>query len=165
MIRVTKIIDATPSKVWGILTDWNNHANWIPMTKIINPNNVVFVGKVGEVFIGRTGLGKFSFDDEMKVVSSYPPVVVPYGVQTFKPSLEVVKTGKVIKGRAGFFLEPLEFVGLNGNKLVKTKLVWWEDISVFNNTFQRVFNFILTPVGRFVFTAAVNKMSKSIESK
>jgi hypothetical protein len=165
MIRVTKIINATPSKVWAELTDWDNHARWIPMTKIINPNSVVFVGKVGEVFIGRTGLGIFAFNDEMKVVASSPPVDVPVGVQTFKTSLQVVKLGNVVKGKAGFILEPVEFFGLDGKKVTKTKLVWWEDITVLNSVFQKTFNFILQPLGKKAFSNSVNKMAKDIESK
>jgi hypothetical protein len=165
MIRVSKIIDATPSKVWAELTDWNNHARWIPMTKILNPHNLVFVGKVGEIFIGRTGLGLFAFNDEMRVTSSYPPVNLPVGVQTFKTSLEVAKMGNVVKGKAGFILEPIECFGLDGSKKVKTKLVWWEDITVFNDSFQKMFNFMLEPVVNIAFKKSVDKIAKDIESK
>lgn len=67
---VTERTGLPPEQAWARLVDWPRHAAHVPLTSI-----AVRPGAVGQgaVFVARTGLGRFGFDDPMEVVSWDPP--------------------------------------------------------------------------------------------
>jgi hypothetical protein len=155
-IEVTTIINQKQSNVWFQMVNWELYGRWIPLTKMINPEGVIYNGNVGEKFIGRTGISFLAFNDPMIVTESIPPVAGSNGFTVAK--LQVLKTGKVVKGSAGFTLEPI-------NKGEITKLTWWEDVEVLSPAFQKTFNWILEPVAKSSFQNVVNAIAKDLSRK
>ena len=92
-LTATVVIDAPAQAVWDYLTDWPRQAEWIPLTT---------VEQVGDQSAGRgtrirahTGIGRLRFSDPMTVTARQPP-----------HRLQVAHTGRVVRGEAGFVLEP-----------------------------------------------------------
>jgi Polyketide cyclase / dehydrase and lipid transport len=68
---VTADSQLSPADAWARLVDWPAHGRYVPLTSIEvttpGPNGV------GTVFVARTSLGRFGFDDPMEVVTWDPP--------------------------------------------------------------------------------------------
>lgn len=95
-------------ELWQALTDWRDHARWIPATKvwITKPG----VG-VGVEFVARSGYAPFALNDRMRVVESNPELM----------RAVVEKFGSPLTGTAGFQIFTTE---------TGSRLTWFEDIEV-----------------------------------
>ena len=51
-------------EAWQRLTDWEQHARYVPLTRIT---------RTGTGFVARTGVGRFGFDDPMEIVKWQEP--------------------------------------------------------------------------------------------
>jgi uncharacterized protein YndB with AHSA1/START domain len=68
---VERDTDLRPEQAWARLTDWPAHARWVPLTAI-EVRTPPPTGP-GTVFVARTALGRFGFDDPMEIVAWDPP--------------------------------------------------------------------------------------------
>jgi carbon monoxide dehydrogenase subunit G len=63
VFAVTADVPAPVADVWGRLTDWAGHADWVPATTVtLHPGPC-------EEFTAATGVGRWRFADRMRVVS------------------------------------------------------------------------------------------------
>ena len=94
-IELSVDIDLPAERVWAGLVDWPSHAAWMPLTKV----EVIGGGTghgVGERFIGWTGFRPLAIADRMTITRWEPP-----------RRLDVIKTGRLLKGTAWFEVQPL----------------------------------------------------------
>lgn len=91
-------------QAWALLTDWRRHGDFIPFTEV----RITRTGRseaptdgrtLGAVFVARTSLGPFHFDDPMEVTYWHPPDDGP-GL------CRLVKTGRVVTGWAVLEVTP-----------------------------------------------------------
>jgi carbon monoxide dehydrogenase subunit G len=130
VIRVRSSLDmpASAERVWALLTDWESHSRWIPATEV---RVLEGDGGLGTRFVGRSSLalavprlpgrardllGRAGFDDPMTVTAFEPPSDGHAG------RCEIVKTGSVVLGTAGFTVAP---TGADS-----CTVTWWEDVEV-----------------------------------
>ena len=107
--------DASPRTVWDELIDWKGHEEWIPLTRVdVEPGDPT---AVGAEFTAWTGIGPASLEDRMRVRRC------DWDEATSSGSCEVEKLGPVLRGTAGFTVEP----GRSGGG---ADLVWFEKVSV-----------------------------------
>lgn len=111
--EVRHSFDAPARSVWDALVDWKHHEKWVPMTKVEigDGDNTA----VGTQFTARTGPGPLALVDRMEVVRC------DWNDETNSGDCEVGKLGPVLRGRAGFTVEP----AAGG-----ADLVWFEDVQV-----------------------------------
>ncbi|MFP5346504.1 MAG: SRPBCC family protein [Actinomycetes bacterium] len=85
-----------PERAFDVATDWHAHSR-LPLTTVY----VKGTGRgVGARFVGRTGVGRLSFDDPMEVVEWSEPS------DGGKGHCRLVKTGKVVYGGATIDVTP-----------------------------------------------------------
>lgn len=78
--------DLPPDEAWARLVDWQRHGEHVPLTTVaVRPGEP----GPGAVFVARTALGRFGFDDPMEVVAWDPPRFC-----------RVEKRGRVMRGWA-----------------------------------------------------------------
>lgn len=107
--------DAAPQMVWNEMVDWKGHETWIPMTRVeVQPGDPT---AVGAEFTAWTGLGPVSLKDHMLVTQC------DWDDSTSRGRCQVEKLGPVLRGTAGFTLQP-------GAEPETTDLVWFEDVVV-----------------------------------
>lgn len=70
-VRLTRVRRLPPRRAWERLTDWERHADRVPLTRI-TVTTPPPTGR-GTRFTARTGVGRFAFDDPMVVVRWEPP--------------------------------------------------------------------------------------------
>lgn len=69
-ITVTRETNLAPDQAWARLVDWRRHGAHVPLTTVTFRSG----GQgAGAVFVARTALGRFGFDDPMEVVAWDPP--------------------------------------------------------------------------------------------
>ena len=107
--------DASPRTVWDELIDWKGHEEWIPLTRVdVEPGDPT---AVGAEFTAWTGIGPASLADRMRVRRC------DWDGATSSGNCEVEKLGPILRGTAGFIVEP----GRSGGW---ADLVWFEKVSV-----------------------------------
>ena len=107
--------DASPRIVWDELVDWKGHEKWIPLTRVdVEPGDPT---AVGAEFTAWTGVGPASLEDRMRVKQC------DWDEGTATGRCEVEKLGPILRGTAGFTIEP-------GLSATATDLVWFEDVSI-----------------------------------
>lgn len=137
--------EAPASRLWSVLSSWGNHSRWVPLTRVDITKDT---GGVGTIFVGRTGIGPFAFDDPMVVTDFNPPTKSEPG------TCVIQKTGRLIKGYAGFTVTPLT---------ASTCLVeWFENIEVAPVAVTRWFEPILQWLAKKAFMGVLLKVSKDI---
>ncbi|MFN8075961.1 MAG: SRPBCC family protein [Kineosporiaceae bacterium] len=125
IVESSLIVPAPAADVWRTVTDWSRHGDWVPLTSMrVLPGPTT---GVGTRFVGRTGVGRFAFDDVMEVVAWQPPVEVgalPPGDPSARGGrpgrCEVRKIGKVVTGRAWIEVLPVDET--------TSRLLWGEDV-------------------------------------
>jgi hypothetical protein len=130
--------DASPDRLWAVATDWANQGQWIPLT-----NAYVVGGEptvVGSRIEARTGIGPLGFVDVMIVDVWAPP-----------QRLELRHVGKIIRGAAGFTIEPL---GTRGSRIV-----WWERIDMPLGAAGRIAWTLVGPVSRWALQRSLRKLA------
>jgi hypothetical protein len=153
MARFTVVqeVAAPAGQVWAALVDWPRHGDWAPLTSVrVTTPGVV---GVGATFVARTGIGPVSFDDPMTVVTwSLPQGDLPGdGIGR----CEVVKSGRVVHGRAWFTVTPL--VGL------RSRVIWDEDVTVSPRRITRFAGPLLSIAGRLGFAATLRSFARDVE--
>ncbi|HWL99885.1 MAG TPA: SRPBCC family protein [Nocardioidaceae bacterium] len=103
-VRETVDIAAPPERVWDRVVDWPRQSEWIPATRV---RSVTEGTGIGTQIEARTGVGRLSLLDTMTVTAWDPP-----------RRCEVLHTGRVLRGEAGFVVTPLVDHG--------ARLEWWE---------------------------------------
>lgn len=89
----TVLIDASAQAVWDYLTDWPRQAEWMPLT-MVEPVGEQTAGS-GTRIRAYTGIWRLRFSDPMTITTWDPP-----------HRLQVAHTGRVVRGEAGFVLQP-----------------------------------------------------------
>jgi hypothetical protein len=111
--QVRHQFDSSAKAVWDELVDWAGHAAWIPATRVdVHSEDPT---AVGATFTAYTGFGPLALEDRMKVARC------DWTDETSSGDCEVEKLGPILRGRAGFTVEP------DGNGAV---LQWFEDVTV-----------------------------------
>jgi hypothetical protein len=82
-----------PSEAWRRLTSWEEHSATVALTRVtvLTPPP----SGAGTVFVARTGLGRASFADPMRVAAWQPPAAAGSPGRC-----RLVKTGRVVTGWA-----------------------------------------------------------------
>jgi hypothetical protein len=104
-------------------------------------------------FVARTGIGRFGFDDPMTVELWQPPGGNAPGDGPGR--CEVVKRGRVVRGRAGFSVVPLH----SG----RSRVDWDEDVTVTPHRVTRLAGPLLSFAGRIGFGATLRAMARDVE--
>ena len=101
-------------QVWLQLTAWERHGDVVPLTRV----TVVTPPPNGEgtVFVARSGVGLFAFDDPMRVVVWQPPKGRGPGL------CRLVKLGSFVRGWAEIEVRPEDGGG--------SRVVWREELRV-----------------------------------
>ncbi|MEV4707888.1 SRPBCC family protein [Actinoplanes sp. NPDC049316] len=148
---VTHQVEAPATAVWSALVDWRRHGDWAPLTRVRvttpRPDGV------GAQFVARTGIGRLAFDDPMTVELWQPPGGDAPGDAPGR--CEVVKSGRVVLGRAGFSVLPLA-----GGRC---RVDWDEDVTVTPHRITRFAGPALSLTGRLGFGATLRAMAKDVE--
>ena len=111
--EVRTSFDAPPKRVWDEMVDWNGHEAWIPATRVdVGPGDPT---AAGAEFTAFTGYGPLTLEDRMRVTRC------EWKHHASSGECEVEKLGPVLRGRAGFTVEP------DGDGCVVT---WLEDLTV-----------------------------------
>lgn len=126
--------------LWTALADWESHAGWIPATtvRILDGD-----GGLGTRFVARTGIGPLAFDDNMTVIEF--DAATTHAV--------VRKTGPVLKGSAGFRIEPLG---------AGCHLIWFETVHV--PLLPRFLAPAVARIGRLLFEVSLRQLRKHLAS-
>ena len=113
LFAVSADAELSAEDAWTRLTDWPAHARYVPFTAIQVTTDPP--PGPGTMFVARTGIGSFGFDDPMEVVSWQPP-------RNGRPGkARIEKRGRVMTGWAELTVEP---VGTG------SRATWREDITV-----------------------------------
>lgn len=106
---------AAPDRVWDELVDWKGHEAWIPATQV-ELHGAADPAAVGAEFTAWSGIGRrLALEDRMRVDQ------LDYSPAEQRGSCKVTKLGPVLRGWAGFVVEPT-----SGG----TQMVWTEDVTV-----------------------------------
>lgn len=110
---VTAEFDSSAQLVWDELVDWKAHEEWIPATRVdVDGDDPT---AVGATFTAWTGFGRLALEDRMQVTEC------TWVAETQHGSCGVEKLGPVLRGHAGFTVEP------NGSG---SRVEWVEDVTV-----------------------------------
>ncbi len=101
LFEIVREVPLSPEESWQRLTDWEQHARHVPLTRI-----VLF----DRGFIARTGIGRLAFDDPMEIVTWREPSFC-----------RLEKRGRVVTGWAEVLVEPTP---------VGSRVTWREDLHV-----------------------------------
>ncbi|MET7368243.1 SRPBCC family protein [Streptomyces sp. NPDC005566] len=113
VFRIERFTPLPAAEAWRRVTDWEAHAGPVPMTSVTVPTGPPT--RVGTVFVARTGLGPFGFDDPMEVVRWTPPVAGRAGI------CRLEKRGRIVWGRASIDVRPT---------VAGSHVVWVEELRV-----------------------------------
>jgi Polyketide cyclase / dehydrase and lipid transport len=139
-------VAAPASRVWAALVDWAGHGRWIPLTRVtvLTPSG----DGVGARFVGRTAVGPLGFDDPMQVTRWEPPDAGRPG------RCDVVKTGRLLRGTAGFVVVPLP-----GDR---SRVEWTEDVEVTPSVLTRPLAPVWRPLARWSFVLVLRRMARDV---
>ncbi|MEU4261915.1 SRPBCC family protein [Streptomyces sp. NPDC025273] len=98
VFRIERFTSLPAAETWRRVTDWERHGGTVPFTSVTVPTGPHT--RTGTVFVARTGLGPFGFDDPMEVVRWTPPAAGRAGLCTLE------KRGSVVRGRASIDVRP-----------------------------------------------------------
>ncbi|MGW3626221.1 SRPBCC family protein [Streptomyces sp. NPDC000880] len=135
--RIARAVTLPADEAWLRVTDWRAHTAQVPLTTVssVTPSPT----RVGTVFVARSGLGDFGFDDPMEVVHWQPP-------DDGAPGLcRLEKRGRVIRGWAEIEVLP------QGPGAV---VVWVEELRI--RLVPRLFDPLVVRVARLVFGRALD---------
>ncbi|MFF5183130.1 SRPBCC family protein [Streptomyces sp. NPDC000345] len=127
-------------EAWRRLTEWHRHGEVVPLTRV----TVVTPPPAGEgtVFVARSGLGPFAFDDRMEVTVWHPPADDEPG------RCRLEKRGRLVRGWAEIEVWP----GPGG----RTRVVWREELRI--RFLPSPFDPLVRTTARSVFGRAVNRL-------
>ncbi|WP_229067549.1 SRPBCC family protein [Actinoplanes sp. DH11] len=148
---VTQDVRAPASVAWAVLVDWPRHGDWVPLTTVrtLSPRP----DGVGARFVARTGAGPLGFDDPMTVVGWEVPEGDEPGARPGR--CEVVKSGRVVHGRALFTVAPLAGGG--------ARVTWHEDVTLSPRRITRHAEPVVAAAGRLAFAATMRAFARDAE--
>lgn len=111
--EVRTSFDASPRQVWDEMIDWKGHEAWIPATRVEVPEGDATA--IGAEFTAFTGYGPLTLEDRMRIARC------SWDEHASRGDCDVDKLGPVLRGRAGFVVEP-EGAG--------SVVTWLEDVTV-----------------------------------
>ena len=101
LFEIVREVRLPPEESWQRLTDWEQHARHVPLTRII---------RTDDGFIARTGIWRLAFDDPMEIVEWREPAFC-----------RLEKRGRVVTGWAEVSVEP---------QPAGSRVTWREDLHV-----------------------------------
>lgn len=101
LFEIVREVRLPPDESWQRLTDWEQHARHVPLTRIIPTD---------DGFIARTGVRRLGFDDRMEIVDWREPSFC-----------RLEKRGRVVTGWAEVTVEP---------RPGGSRVTWREDLHV-----------------------------------
>lgn len=139
--------DLPPGEVWRRLTAWERHAGTVPLTRIdvLTPPP----SGPGTVFVARTGVGRASFEDPMRVTVWQPPTT-----RDGHGRCRLEKTGRVVTGWAEVEVGPGPAARGAG-----TRVTWREDLRVWR--LPGAFDGVTSLSGRLVFGRVVDALLRA----
>lgn len=137
--RIVRRTPLAPADAWQRLTDWERHADHVPLTRI----TVTTTGPsgVGTTFVARTGAGRVAFEDPMEVVRWEPPAAGRPG------HCRLEKRGRVVTGWT-----ELEVRAHRAGSLA----VWQEELAV--PKLPRLFDAPASWSGRLIFGRVLTEL-------
>ncbi|MFJ8928974.1 MULTISPECIES: SRPBCC family protein [unclassified Streptomyces] len=132
-ISIVRDTSLRASEAWRRLTDWERHGDSVPLTRVTVTTPPP--DAAGTVFVARTGVGRFGFDDPMEVVAWQPP-----------RRCRMEKRGRVVTGWAEFEVRALGDGG--------SRVEWREELRV--RGVPRAADRVVAAAGRWVFGRAVD---------
>jgi len=122
LFLLERVVPLPVDRAWHLLTDWQRHADVVPLTRITvttpPPTGL------GTLFVARSGLGPLAFDDPMEVVTWQPP-------EAGAPArCRLAKHGRLVLGWAEIEVHALGDGNGDGNGDGGSRVVWREDLSV-----------------------------------
>lgn len=127
--------------LWSELVDWKGHEQWIPATRVeLDPGDPT---EVGAIFTAFTGFGPLALKDRMRVV------LCNWDGTKSTGECEVKKLGPILKGAAGFTVEPQ-----SGGATME----WFEDVMV--PYVPNVLAPLLARIGAVGFRVGLRKLSR-----
>jgi hypothetical protein len=151
LFTVVRDVGAPARQAWAVLVDWPRHGDWVPLTtvRVLTASP----GGIGAKFVGRSGIGPLAFDDPMTVVAWEPPAGDDPGASPGR--CEVVKSGRVVHGRALFTVSPLP-----GSRC---RVAWTEDVTVSPRRITRYAEPVVGLLGRLAFAATIRAFARDVE--
>lgn len=141
---------APPQVVWDELVDWKGHEAWVPLTRVeVEPGDPT---AVGTEFTAWTGVGPLSLKDHMRVTQC------DWDPSSSSGRCEVEKLGPVLRGTAGFTVEPGGAAADDS-----ADLVWFERISV--KYVPQFLAPLLGKIGAMGFTQGMKRLDKQVTSR
>jgi len=139
---IERSVAVSPRRVWEVITDWEGHARWIPLTTMsLDPDPV----GVGWSFTGLTGVGRLRFADAMRITEWAPPAGLGPGM------FRLVKVGRLLAGWAEVSVLPLD-----GGR--QTRLLWRENIVIRPVVLGRLLGPLTDPLNKALFSRVVDAM-------
>lgn len=92
-VRAAVGVPVPVERAWALLTSWERQGEWVPLTRVWSEDG----DGVGGRLTARTGIGPLAFVDTMDIVRLEPPRFC-----------EVRHTGRVVRGRGVFRVEPAD---------------------------------------------------------
>ncbi|MFE9535430.1 SRPBCC family protein [Streptomyces sp. NPDC006691] len=154
LFRIDRRTPLAPAEAWRRLTDWERHAQGVPLTRI-TVETPPPSGR-GTVFVARTRLGPLGFDDRMEITRWEPPAGAAPGV------CRLEKRGRVITGWAEIEVGTAGEGGPPGHAPgAGTYLIWREDLRV--RGLPRALDALTARAGRLLFGHAMSVLLKDPE--
>jgi hypothetical protein len=142
---VDVLVDAPPDALWGALTDWDTHGEWMLGTTVV----VTGAGGdardhgVGAGLEAFTGVGRIGFVDSMVITLWDPPW-----------RCEVLHTGRVVRGTGVF-----EIFALPRDR---SRLVWSEQLLLPLGRLGRLGFPVLAPAFRAGLAASLRRLARAV---
>lgn len=139
---VTRHFRLPAHAVFAELIDWQGHADWVPMTRVVIEQGD---GGPGTVFVATSGVGPLALPDRMRVES----------LDVEAMTVHIVKIGPVLTGD----------VHLSVSALSNTtcELVWLEDVRV--PGLPQAFARPVAAAARKAFTVSLDRMAKRMRTR
>lgn len=131
--------DLSAEKAFAQLLDLDIHTRSIPLTVVHHEGEP----RVGQEFNARTSIGRFGFDDVMRIEKLVKPTLTEPGV------VQIVKTGKVVGGTVHWTITP---VGSG------SQILWEQDLTIAH--IPKFFDPIVAFIGRMAYRQGLKKILK-----
>ncbi|MGW6093725.1 SRPBCC family protein [Streptomyces sp. NPDC055157] len=142
VFRIERFTPLPAAESWRRVTDWEQHAAHVPLTRISVPTGLPT--GIGTVFVARTGVGPLGFDDPMEVVRWTPPAAGRAGL------CRLEKRGSVVLGRASIDVYPAE---------CGSHVVWVEELHI--RLLPQCGDSLISRAGRRIFRSVLDGLLDS----
>jgi uncharacterized protein YndB with AHSA1/START domain len=138
-ISVAVDAEASPERVFAVLTDWSRHHEWMALTRawVVSGDGQ----RPGSRLAASTGVGPLKFLDTMEITRWDPPY-----------SVEVRHTGRVVRGTGRFRVLPRPGGG--------STIVWEEELKLPFGPAGRLCWLVARPVSEAFFRLSLCRLAK-----